>query len=154
VYQGGAFEQWLNESLTTSYAMDTLQRRGEVNVWHRVRKLPLASYPLFGTGEEGDTTETLQNLAPYFLDWLAHPSYDDYWKQVSIEEHFSQITVPIFHIGGWYDIFLGGTLRNYVGIKAHGGSEAARRGQRLIVIVGGHIGQVPGSARLISAAIL
>ncbi len=139
VYQGGAFEQWLNETLTTSYAMDTLQRREEANVWQRVRKLPLASYPLFGTGEEGDTTETLQNLAPYFLDWLAHPSYDDYWKQISIEEHFSQITVPIFHIGGWYDIFLGGTLRNYVGIKAHGGSEAARRGQHMIVIVGGHI---------------
>lgn len=136
---GGAFEQWLNETLTTSYAMDTLQRREEANVWQRVRKLPLSSYPLFGTGEEGDTTETLQNLAPYFLDWLAHPSYDDYWKRVSIEEHFSQITVPIFHIGGWYDIFLGGTLRNYVGIKTHGGSAAARHGQRMIVIVGGHI---------------
>ena len=22
------------------------------------------------------------SLAPYFLDWLAHPSYDEYWKQL------------------------------------------------------------------------
>ena len=106
-------------------------------------KLPLASYPLFDAGVDGDSTETPQGLAPYFVDWLAHPSYDDYWKQVSIEDHFSQITVPIFHIGAWYDIFLGGSLRNYLGIKARGGSEEARRGQRLMVMVGGHAGPGP-----------
>jgi putative CocE/NonD family hydrolase len=48
--------------------------------------------------------------------------------------------VPALHIGGWYDIFLGGTLRNYIGIKAHGGTEAARNGQRLLIQIGGHAG--------------
>ena len=33
-------------------------------------------------------------LAPYYLDWLAHPNYDDYWKAISIEEHFADINVP------------------------------------------------------------
>jgi hypothetical protein len=144
VYQGGAFQEWLNESMTSYYALDSLQRRAAANVWRRALKLPLASYPLFGSGKQDDPTVTLPELAPYFLDWLAHPSYDDYWKRLSIEEHFSRITVPIFHIGGWYDVFLGGTLRNYVGIKARGGSEAARRrGQRLLVLVGGHVGPGP-----------
>src|SRR5690349_5309038 len=32
------------------------------------------------------------------------------------------------------------SLRNYVGIKLHGGSDAARRGQRLLVMIGGHAG--------------
>jgi putative CocE/NonD family hydrolase len=41
--------------------------------------------------------------------------------------------VPAFHTGGWYDIFLRGTLRNYAGLEAHGGSEGARKGQRLLV---------------------
>jgi putative CocE/NonD family hydrolase len=41
--------------------------------------------------------------------------------------------VPAYHGGGWFDIFLGGTLRNYAGIKSHGGSEAARSGQRLFI---------------------
>src|SRR5438445_10071068 len=36
-------------------------------------------------------------------------------------------------MGGWYDIFMGGTLRNYGAIKAGAGSEAARRGQRLMI---------------------
>ena len=49
---------------------------------------------------------------------------------MSIEEHYADIQVPALHIGGWYDIFLTGTLRNYIGIKAHGGSDAARNGQR------------------------
>src|SRR5205823_4814721 len=48
--------------------------------------------------------------------------------------------VPIFTIAAWYDIFLGGSLRNYVGVKVHGGNEAARRGQRLLVMIGGHAG--------------
>ena len=143
VYQGGAFQEWINESMTTFYALDSLQRRAAVNVWLRALKLPLASYPLFGSGKQDDPTVTLHELAPYFLDWLAHPSYDDYWKRLSIEEHFSRITVPIFHIGGWYDVFLGGALRNYMGMEARGGSEAARRGQRLLVLVGGHVGPGP-----------
>jgi predicted acyl esterase len=60
--------------------------------------------------------------------------------QRSIEEHFSDIRVPALHIGGWYDIFLNGTSRNYVGIRAHGGSDAARNGQHLLVQIGGHAG--------------
>jgi putative CocE/NonD family hydrolase len=143
VYQGGAFQQWLNESMTTYYALDSLQRRSAVNVWQRVLTLPLASYPIFGMGQKNDPTGSLKDLAPYYLDWLAHPNYDDYWKRISIEEHVAQITVPILHVGGWYDVFLGGTLRNYTEIKARGGSAAARRGQRLIVIVGGHTGTGP-----------
>ena len=36
-----------------------------------------------------------------------------------------------------------GGIRNYLGIKARGGSEEARRGQRLMVITGGHAGEGP-----------
>ena len=79
-------------------------------------------------------------FAPYFLDWLDHPAYDSYWKQWSIEEQYASIQVPALTIAAWYDIFQGGSLRNFVGIKAHGGSEAARNGQRLLVAIGGHAG--------------
>jgi predicted acyl esterase len=51
-------------------------------------------------------------LADYFYDWLAHPDDDAYWHHLSIEAAHSHMTVPALHIGGWYDIFLGGTLRN------------------------------------------
>ena len=80
------------------------------------------------------------SLSPYFLDWLAHPAYDDYWKRWSIQEHYADISVPALTVAAWYDIFQGGSLRNYLGIKSHGGSDAARRGQHLIVTIGGHAG--------------
>jgi uncharacterized protein len=134
-YQGGAFEQWFNESWTSGLAQDTLDRqvRKDSNALLWVRKLPLADYPYLEIG-------TSQALAPYFVDWLQHPSFDDYWKQLSIEDHHEKILVPAYHVGAWYDIFLGGTLRNYLGIIARGGSDAAHRGQRLLVMIGGHAG--------------
>ncbi len=134
-YQGGAFEQWFNESWTTGLAMNTMQRRvqsGQKAVaW--TQKLPLTTYPVLEAPPTAD-------LASYFADWLAHPNYDEYWKQWSIEDHYAQIQVPVFSLGAWYDIFLGGTLRNYVRLKKEAGTEEARRGQKLVVYVGGHAG--------------
>ena len=51
--------------------------------------------------------------------------------------------MPQLTIAAWYDIFQDGSLRNYVGVKAHGATDAARRGQRLLVAVGGHAGDGP-----------
>jgi putative CocE/NonD family hydrolase len=139
-YQGGAFEQWFNESWTSGLAQDTFNRkvaRG-TNAVGGMWKLPLASYPLFPVSESDGNSATA--LAPYFLDWLAHPNYDAYWKKISIEEHFADVQVPALHIPAWYDIFLGGSLKNYMGIRDHGGSDAARKGQHLLVAIGGHSG--------------
>ena len=135
-YQGGAFEQWFNESWTSGLAQDTLSRRTrrETNAMLGVWKLPLTDYPLFNMGNSPE------NLAPYFQDWLAHPSFDDYWKRWSIEDHYAEIDVPALHIAAWYDIFQGGSLRNYEGLAAHAATPAARAGQHLLIVVGGHAG--------------
>ncbi|HZU25188.1 MAG TPA: CocE/NonD family hydrolase [Bryobacteraceae bacterium] len=129
-YQGGAFEQWFNESWTSGLAQDTLNRRVQANtdavkgMW----KLPLSNYPLFNLEGLPDTA----TLAPYFLDWLSHREYDDYWKRWSIEEHYGDINVPVLTTAAWYDIFQGGSLRNYEGTKPRGG--------HLLVAIGGHAG--------------
>jgi uncharacterized protein len=140
-YQGGAFEQWFNESWASGLAQDTFEHKIETNPDSKeeVNVLPLTAYPIMKLSPSlVDTTASV--LAPYFLDWLAHPAFDEYWKRVSIEDHFANIHVPALHIAAWYDIFLGGSLRNYIGIKTNGGSEDARKGQRLLVIIGGHAG--------------
>ena len=41
--------------------------------------------------------------------------------------------MPQLTIAAWYDIFQDGSLRNYIGVKAHGATDAARRGQHLLV---------------------
>ncbi len=124
-YQGGAFEQWFNESWTSGLAQDTFDRTVSkaTNALPGVWKLPLTSYPLFNIPDSSPTMST-NELAPYFLDWLAHPSYDEYWKRWAIEEHYPDINVPSLTVGAWYDIFLGGSLKNYVGTRARGGEGA------------------------------
>lgn len=140
-YQGGAFEQWFNESWTSGLAQDTFDRvvGNNTNALLGMGKLPLTSYPLFNFPDTSATLSSTNVLAPYFIDWLAHPSYDDYWKRWSIEEHYADINVPSLTVAAWYDIFQGGSLRNYSGTRAHGG-DGARSGQRLLVVIGGHAG--------------
>jgi len=141
-YQGGALEQWFDQNWATQLATNTMWRliAKNTNALLGAPVLPLTHYPAFNYLSLPAGAEATAELAPYYLDWLAHPDYDAYWKQWSIEEHFSDIQVPALHIGGWYDIFLAGTLRNYMGIKAHGGTDEARKGQRLLVQIGGHAG--------------
>jgi uncharacterized protein len=141
-YQGGAFEQWFDQNWTSQLAQNTLQRliQENTNALVGTPTLPLANYPVFNFGQLPADMQLTAALAPYYLDWLAHPDYDDYWKRWSIEEHFSNIGVPMLQVGGWYDIFNAGTLRNYMGAKAHGSSDATRTQQHLLIEIGGHAG--------------
>lgn len=41
--------------------------------------------------------------------------------------------MPGLNVSGWYDIFLWSTFQNYMGMKQRGGTEEARRNQRLII---------------------
>jgi uncharacterized protein len=141
-YQGGAFEQWFNESWTSILAQDTLDRavRDHTNALNGIWKLPLDRYPLFPLPAASSDKDLTRSLAPYFLDWLSHPSYDEYWKRIAVDGHYPDINVPSLTVAAWYDIFLGGSLRNYVGLKLHAGTEAARAGQHLLIALGGHAG--------------
>ncbi len=141
-YQGGAFEQWFNESWGSGLAQDTANRliRDATNAKAAARILPLNQYPIFNFDSVSDGTELTSQLAPYFLDWLAHPTYDSYWKQWAIDENYANIQVPALSVAAWYDIFQGGSLANYQGLRDHAGNPAARSAQRLFVTIGGHAG--------------
>lgn len=152
-WQGGAFELGFNLSWAvgplTWGNWDALSRRLGLSsdrqeqlvqtkdgLTARYNHLPMQDLPDLGDG-----------LAPYYYDWLAHPEYDDYWKRLSIEESHADISVPAFNFGGWYDIFLAGTIRNFALMRKHGGTEDGRRGQRLVLgpwIHGGAPGNVSG----------
>lgn len=124
-YQGGAFELGFNLHWTLLFlAAGELTRRiakgdadpGELGALIAAiddndalfERVPLTDLPL------------VKELAPYYLDWLDHPSYDDYWKAIAPKESHSKITIPTLNIGGWYDLFLGGTIANFVAMKDKG----------------------------------
>jgi uncharacterized protein len=142
VYLGGAFQQWFDQTWTSILARNTAERyfKSLTNTTENVRDLPLTRYPVFHLQRALEPRELTSQLAPYYLDWLAHPSEDAYWKPWSIEDHYADVHVPSLTVAAWYDIFLGGSLRNYAGVREHGGSEAARNHQQLLITIGGHAG--------------
>jgi len=135
VYNGGAFMQALTQAWAGALSVNEFNRRvapaAGADYW--ARHEALADYPQIKVPEA-------REVAKYYQDWLKHPAYDDYWKAFSFAQHYDKITVPVMHWGGWYDLFAVGTLKNYAGIRDHGGSEAARKGQRLVMVPGGHAG--------------
>jgi putative CocE/NonD family hydrolase len=76
--------------------------------------------------------EALEGVAPYYFDWIAHDRDSEYWKSIAPRERYDAVTVPSLNMGGWYDLFLLGTLENYVGMRAKGGSDAARNARLII----------------------
>ena len=146
-YQGGAFDLWFAQSWTAqTLAPDTLQRRLEAagmpleQVVQEVEafvaegrenllddwlwQLPLKDFA--GFRRNG-------NIAAYYDEWLARPDYDDYWALLDVEAKYPSITVPALITGGWYDIFQEGTIRNFMGMREEGGSDAARSGTQLVM---------------------
>jgi putative CocE/NonD family hydrolase len=70
---------------------------------------------------------------PWVGEVLDHPERDAFWQRVAAIDHCDGITVPALHVGGWYDVFIGETVRSYAMMRRHGGSAEARDGQRLLV---------------------
>lgn len=74
----------------------------------------------------------LTGLYDWANDWLEHPNEDAYWWDTTIALKHHEIDTPVWHLGGWFDSFLRGTLVNYEGIVARG-MPNARKNQKLIV---------------------
>lgn len=69
----------------------------------------------------------------YWLEWLEHSTYDEYWKKLNTLERHDAVHAPAFHQCGWYDPYAGAGLRNFSGMAQNGGTERARTQQRVLV---------------------
>jgi uncharacterized protein len=118
VYQGGAFQLGFN--LFWVWMMS--DRRGAAKAEELFLHLPLRNVPLPDP-----------KWARFYFDWLDHTTDDAYWRGLSINRRYPRVEVPALNVGGWFDVFLGGTLENFVRMRQEGGSETARAGQRLLV---------------------
>ena len=124
-YQNGALMQWFASSWSSGLADDTLRRKAgaleDPKSW--VTQLPVDSYRML-------ELPPVSALAPYFRDWVAHERDDEYWKPWKISDHYAHMNVKALHAGGWHDIFLKGTIQNYVGMRS---ASPARADQRLLL---------------------
>jgi len=150
-YVNGVFDLWLNQSWPgTAFVPDQIVRAGEaeglsqseidqqVAAWDNAYKqniltnwvwqLPLESFSQF------------RQFAPYYYDWLDHPSYDGYWAAMDVESHYPNVKVPALIGGAWYDLFNVGEVRNFHGMRTQGGTAEARDGTKIVMQAYGHSG--------------
>lgn len=75
------------------------------------------------------TIQGARNLLPYIE---ARASYDATWERLNLESRFGAVNVPVYHWGGWHDIFIEGTINGFVGLQQRGAT-GARGKQKLLV---------------------
>lgn len=83
--------------------------------------------PLKSWDEQGD------KRVFFMRDWIAHPTYDDYWRARGIDHRFDRITVPVLNVGGWYDIFSKATVDAFARVRTSSTNRLVRRNQHVIM---------------------
>lgn len=121
-YEGGAFGLGVNALWGWRTVARTMQPIEHFDWATLLRTLPLSDLPR-ASGKHH----------PGFTKWLTHEAYDDYWRSFAVDEHYSKIAVPALQVGGWYDMYAAGMLRNFNGMRMHGARESARLGQRIVI---------------------
>ncbi|SNX94601.1 hypothetical protein SAMN06893097_101398 [Geodermatophilus sabuli] len=133
LYQGGAFRlgfalQWVASSLALGELLRSASAEAERladlqrmldDMGAVFRRLPERDHPV------------LTAIAPYLSQWMDHPERDDYWARLSARGD-AVTDIPVLNIGGWHDLFLGGTIDNYLALRARTAEPDARR-QRLVI---------------------
>ena len=111
-YEGGAFCLQNNLAWAIQLAAETARIKGDTKAYQELfvasRNLPLYD-PIPAR------PEVLKNFAPdsFYQDWLEHAHSDEYWEKLSPKTYLKDVDLPMFHIGGWFDAYLRGTLNLY-----------------------------------------
>jgi len=116
-YEGGAFCLQANLGWAIQLAAETARRKGDAEAYRTLvsaaRNLPVCEVMPTRSG-------LLKQLEPdsFYHDWLEHSTPGPYWEALSPKTWFTEIDLPMLHIGGWYDTFLRGTLQLYEAMAA------------------------------------
>jgi hypothetical protein len=98
--------------------VDGQERRGALlgmitmdkKVARALRTLPLGDADAAATGHRVD----------YIQDILAHPQDDPYWAPLDRRDAVAAVKIPVSSVGGWYDLFLPGQLRDFQVLQSLG----------------------------------
>ena len=61
--------------------------------------------------------EHLTQNEPYFLEWLAHQTDGEYWRNGSLRGRYDRIRCPVLMIGGWRDGYPNPPLRTFAQLR-------------------------------------
>jgi hypothetical protein len=78
-----------------------------------------------------------QGVAPPDVARPIFARYDDEARRMDMRNYLSKMHVPMYNLGGWYDIFLQGDIDSFTSLQRDGG-EGARGNQKLAMGAFGH----------------
>lgn len=113
LYQGGAFQLGFN----LFWLRLLLDPDASGRIEPLARQLPLGRLEPFASDP----------LARFYFDWLEHDPGDPWWDRLRLGPRLDGLPVAALHVGGWYDLYLAGTLESF-----------RRVGGRLVVGPWGH----------------
>jgi len=85
------------------------------------------------------------DAADVFEQLKTHRLWDAWWEGFAVLPKVGTVNVPALHVGGWYDIFLQGTLDAFTSFQHQGGPGAVGR-QKVIIGPWTHYGTFQNSA--------
>ena len=123
-YQGGAFQLGFAGTWGMGLAAAQLQRPDHGVPAESEQALMLAAADPRAT-LASRPIRTLPGIsapgvAGFWEEWTGHDTRDDYWEALRISADYARFDVPMFVVGGWFDIFGLGTVRNFRGLRAAG----------------------------------
>jgi len=63
-------------------------------------------------------------------EWVDHPTLDDYWRELRLDDDFAHMDIPALHVTGWYDADQPGALFFHRGMT----TASSRSADQFIVI--------------------
>ena len=130
--RGGVLELGLrfNWSMAT-LALNAFFRKYEKGVEGRDEKLSALISTIDNIPEEYEILPLKDlpdpaGVVPYMFDAFSHGITADVWRYLNVDDRYENVEAPTFHIGCWYDVFLGETLRQYEAMKEVAASKGFR----------------------------
>ena len=116
IYPGGAFQLNVLLLWAMRHHARALQNVQYHNWTEAYRALPLIEADEFAGAS-----------IPFYKEWIQHPTYDDYWAAVNMEEKWGEIAVPAFNMGGWYDLYAQHTFKSFNAFRLNGRTPQTRQ---------------------------
>jgi hypothetical protein len=73
-----------------------------------------------------------QRAENIIAETIRHPPGDRHWDWRELRDFHRRVSVPTYHVGGWFDIFAAGTIEHFSGLSQHGRGLAAGN-QKLVM---------------------
>ena len=126
-YEGGAFRLQRNLAWAVQLGAEAARRKGDEDSFLSFARAA-KSLPLMEASPPMPAALQRHLSSSQYHEWIDRELDQEYWDKLSPRHQLAGTDLPMFHIGGWYDSFLSGTLSCYRAL-----AERCRSPQQLLI---------------------